>query len=375
MILDNKIGKIIGCRINTLLAEKNLLQKDLAAKLGIKKNLISYFISGTRIPNAAQLIAIADFFKVSTDYLLGRTRAGTMNRDKAFVCDYLSLDEEAVEIFLTYNSMPTAPMHGFYWDYIIKYGSFTGDQYRRFVNRSYRQFMRSRCLTEILTGCAAENALADMIKTLQDYVKSGVPYKELSSFQREKMRTFLYLSVDMIKMHFSNIYGMQSFLTDFVNATTDYSKYNETEVLAIVHTVEEIINEYDEKYGRDPRPEGDTIFSFDKDDKQSIADFIISREMVRPEMKFKLEYLPFMEEDEIEQYMDDIEKILVSRGYDWNDFDFDPELLEAHPQNLYELCEEVFQNITLDREWDDDFDDEDIAPENADDTDNKTDKQ
>lgn len=54
--------KIIGQTINTLLAEQNKRQKDLAKELGVTDNTISYFVSGSRTPNLEQITTIADFF-------------------------------------------------------------------------------------------------------------------------------------------------------------------------------------------------------------------------------------------------------------------------------------------------------------------------
>lgn len=63
--------KIIGLRINTALALRNVKQKELAKVLGVSANAVSYFCSGARTPNTWQLIKIAEYLEVSADYLLG----------------------------------------------------------------------------------------------------------------------------------------------------------------------------------------------------------------------------------------------------------------------------------------------------------------
>lgn len=94
--MNNELGKIIGNRINTLLAEQNKKQKDLAAYLGVQDNTISYFASGRRLPNTGQIIKIAEFFKTSCDYLLGQTNAKTSDREQRFVCEYTGLNDVTV---------------------------------------------------------------------------------------------------------------------------------------------------------------------------------------------------------------------------------------------------------------------------------------
>lgn len=96
--MNSDLSKIIGKRINTLLAEQDKKQKELAAFLGVPDNTISYFVSGRRTPNTEQLAKIADFFNVSADYLLGRTNAKTTDKDVQFVCDYTGLTTDAADI-------------------------------------------------------------------------------------------------------------------------------------------------------------------------------------------------------------------------------------------------------------------------------------
>lgn len=95
--------KTVGDRINTLLAEQDKSQKSLANKLGVKPNVISYFCKGTRTPNTEQLCIIADFFNVSTDYLLGRSNAQTTDELEREICDYLGLSEKALRAIFGLN--------------------------------------------------------------------------------------------------------------------------------------------------------------------------------------------------------------------------------------------------------------------------------
>ncbi len=94
--MDNKLSKIIGCRINAQLAAQGKKQKDLAKHLGVTDNTVSYFASGARTPNLNQLCEIAKYFNVSTDYLLGLTPHRTSDKDIRAICDYTGLSEEAV---------------------------------------------------------------------------------------------------------------------------------------------------------------------------------------------------------------------------------------------------------------------------------------
>ena len=89
-------SKKIGCRINAALADRNKKQLELADYLHVQPNTISYFCSGKRTPNTMQIIEIAKFLNVSTDYLLGLSDVQTRDLETKELCQSLGLSEDAV---------------------------------------------------------------------------------------------------------------------------------------------------------------------------------------------------------------------------------------------------------------------------------------
>lgn len=65
----NKFGQTL----NELRLEMNISRRELARRLNVSERLIAYWESGQRECNFDTLIAIADIFSTSVDYLLGRT--------------------------------------------------------------------------------------------------------------------------------------------------------------------------------------------------------------------------------------------------------------------------------------------------------------
>lgn len=63
----------IGQRITKLRFEKGIYQKELAAYLNLSIGTISNYEQGVHYPDLNTLCKIADFFGVTTDYLLERT--------------------------------------------------------------------------------------------------------------------------------------------------------------------------------------------------------------------------------------------------------------------------------------------------------------
>ena len=60
-------------RLHQLRTERNITLKTLAEHLGVTVRTITNYENGSREPNIATIIALADYFGVTTDYLLGRT--------------------------------------------------------------------------------------------------------------------------------------------------------------------------------------------------------------------------------------------------------------------------------------------------------------
>lgn len=58
-------------RLQTLRKEKNLSQKEVANALGISSSVLSNYESNERTPSLETLVALARFYRCSTDYLLG----------------------------------------------------------------------------------------------------------------------------------------------------------------------------------------------------------------------------------------------------------------------------------------------------------------
>ena len=60
-------------RLRYLREETHYSQRGLAKRLGYSPSVISAYESGDRTPSVQALIALADVYHVSVDYLLGRT--------------------------------------------------------------------------------------------------------------------------------------------------------------------------------------------------------------------------------------------------------------------------------------------------------------
>lgn len=60
-------------RMRTLRLERQMKQEEMARQLGLSMSAYCRYERGEREPTASTIVALADFFAVSADYLLGRT--------------------------------------------------------------------------------------------------------------------------------------------------------------------------------------------------------------------------------------------------------------------------------------------------------------
>ena len=67
-------------RLKELRKSKRIIQQRLAIELNLIQNTISRYESGERQADYKTLIALADYFQVSIDYLLERTDNPTFYR-------------------------------------------------------------------------------------------------------------------------------------------------------------------------------------------------------------------------------------------------------------------------------------------------------
>lgn len=84
----------IADRLILLRNKYNLSQTDVAHQIGVTPALISAYEKLERKPSIDKLVALADIFHVSTDYILGRT----FKDDSAAVLSVDGLSEKQIRI-------------------------------------------------------------------------------------------------------------------------------------------------------------------------------------------------------------------------------------------------------------------------------------
>jgi len=68
--------------LSKLRREKGLSQRQAAAELGVSQALLSHYETDAREPKLDFIIKICDYYSVTTDYILGRTKERNDNASK-----------------------------------------------------------------------------------------------------------------------------------------------------------------------------------------------------------------------------------------------------------------------------------------------------
>jgi len=70
---------VFALNLKKLRTSRDLLQKDVANYLGITTSAYGFYEQGKRQPDPETISKLANFFNVTTDYLLGRTEIPNAN--------------------------------------------------------------------------------------------------------------------------------------------------------------------------------------------------------------------------------------------------------------------------------------------------------
>ena len=84
-------------RLRELIDEAGIPQSALAEHIGVTRQAVSAYSLGVSLPDIEKFGGIADYFDVSTEYLLGRTDVKKADASKQATAGYLGLSEGAVD--------------------------------------------------------------------------------------------------------------------------------------------------------------------------------------------------------------------------------------------------------------------------------------
>ncbi len=124
----NKTDSIVGANIAKLRKEKGLLQRELSSILHMSPSNISNYENNEYWPDLKTICKMADYFQVTTDYLLGRTE---YRCPPEMLNEYITTDYTVRKIVSTLSSLDPSSL-----DAAIKFINYLKD-----TNTSSQQHM------------------------------------------------------------------------------------------------------------------------------------------------------------------------------------------------------------------------------------------
>jgi transcriptional regulator with XRE-family HTH domain len=88
-------------KLRMLIEERNLTQKQVALDLNVAASTMGGYVQGSSEPDFDTLLKIAEYFNVSTDYLLGRLSETTVDAsEEELLRVYRSMKSEYKPIYI-----------------------------------------------------------------------------------------------------------------------------------------------------------------------------------------------------------------------------------------------------------------------------------
>ena len=98
--LPQRLRALMENRNNISPLGRPVSQSELADAIGVTRQAVSTYSLGTSVPDAIRLKAMAEFFCVSSDYLIGISTTRSTNADIQVACKTIGLDEKTVDAII-----------------------------------------------------------------------------------------------------------------------------------------------------------------------------------------------------------------------------------------------------------------------------------
>lgn len=236
-------------------------RQNIADDIGCDVSLITKHYNGQRAVTMEYLVKYANYFGVSTDYLLGLTEVATTDTDLKTVCDYTGLNEEAIESIRTIksnfcNELLENKQNNEYFRALIETG----------ISKSYNENVFSDVIDDFIASDCFEKiiiVLFDEVSRLRDYYYTifSIVYEEnfdilkpLAELDINMFLAFWYeirkmVSNDLIREHKFNLFALQENLVDYAKMLAEeieeYDNYCVKVISKAFYKVKELTDIYE----------------------------------------------------------------------------------------------------------------------------------
>ena len=166
---------MIGEKIKELRREKGISQVELSKNVSVAQSTLGTYERGDRYPDSRAIIAIADYFNVSTDYLLGLTED---RHKKITAADELGLSSAAIDQIKALKEKGLSSLVDFLILSDTTFGTFS--DFINTLNKVAKMAQKDKniwypisdCQSKSVSPTSKEYALYQNCKSLEAYAQS-----------------------------------------------------------------------------------------------------------------------------------------------------------------------------------------------------------
>ena len=128
------VRKLFADNLSDVINESGKSIREISEGTGISTGMLSKYQNDVAEAGIDKLAKLADYFNVSTDWLLGRTRVRSPDAEKQAVCNYLTLSEGAVDALrLKDDGGELDGARHFFFDLLLN-----DPRFSEFIDRAYQ---------------------------------------------------------------------------------------------------------------------------------------------------------------------------------------------------------------------------------------------
>lgn len=248
-------------RLTKLRENAGKKRQEVADDLEISRASLEYYEKGKRKPDIEVLAKIAEYYKVSTDYLLGLSIAPTTNKDIQFICDYTGLEKESIDNISTDNIQSKiinilSDKKGYYSnDSKTKTAELLLLFSETFISIYFgvlNDFLQSDNFLNIVTNCAYDELLEYIVCKIVDSdenIENTIELLDNDTHEYENFllthksvvyNTFKNVLIDYEMLHKINLFDLQDNAISFAKTLTEFEKITDEQKTIIKEKVKEL---------------------------------------------------------------------------------------------------------------------------------------
>lgn len=184
-------------------------REQIAEALKCDTSTVTKHYNGDRRITIDYLVKYAQYFDVSTDYLLGLTDVATNDKDLQYICDYTGLDEKAIQKLRLY----TQGADDFFEQPTEEYTKFIQEQ-RKAING----FLKSDFFSDLVECFIIQQSVNQKVNDKLTHIKTD---------EIEKAKYLLYrtaINIDLKDEQDLNIYRAQTTILDYLRTLQTYTQ-------------------------------------------------------------------------------------------------------------------------------------------------------